>query len=255
VKYINFLQNYVTHFIIRILTFVCNKKAFSHTKYLVVDLRAKREEGVSLVFVFIKFKNMNEQIKWSVDQAHTEVGFKVKHLMIANVKGSFKTFEGSIYTKGRDFTTAEIDFWIDPSSVETGDSKRDEHLKGIDFFDVEHHKEITFVASTIGKANYDGIQDLWGELTMVGITKNVKLAVEFGGIIKDPWTNEKAGFTITGKIKRSDWGLVWNATIEAGGVLVSDDITILCELELTNIGFKDLKMELENDKNEVLDTM
>ena len=198
---------------------------------------------------------MNNQIKWSIDQAHTDIGFKVKHLMISNVKGTFKTFEGSIYTTGRDFTTAEIDFWIDPASISTGDSKRDEHLKSADFFDILKHKEITFTASTIGKANDDGIHELWGELTLVGVTKNIKLAVEFGGIIKDPWTNEKAGFTVSGKLNRSEWGLVWNATIETGGVLVSDEIYILCEIELTNTGFKDLKMELIADENEVLDTM
>jgi polyisoprenoid-binding protein YceI len=198
---------------------------------------------------------MNNQIRWSIDQAHTDIGFKVKHLMISNAKGSFKTFDGSIYTTGRDFSTAEIDFWIDPSSIDTGDFKRDEHLKGKDFFDVDNHKEITFMAATIGKPNDAGIHELWGELTMVGITKNIKLEVEFGGIIIDPWTNEKAGFTITGKIKRSDWGLVWNATIEAGGVLVSDEISILCELELTNMGFKDLKMEVIENANEVLETM
>ncbi len=198
---------------------------------------------------------MNNQIKWSIDQSHTEIGFKVKHLMISNVNGSFRTFEGSIHTTGRDFTTAEIDFWIDPSSIETGNIKRDEHLKSKDFFDVENYKEIVFIATTIGKANDDGIHELWGELTMVGVTENIKLDVKFGGIIKDPWTNEKAGFTITGKIKRSDWGLVWNAALEAGGVLVSDEISILCEVELTNIGFSDLKMEEIVDENEVLETM
>lgn len=198
---------------------------------------------------------MNNQIKWSIDEAHTAIGFKVRHLMITYVKGSFKTFAGSIYTTGRDFTTAEIDFWIDPASIDTGDSKRDEHLKSKDFFEVEKHKEITFNSSTIGKANHDGIHELWGELTMVGITKNVKLDVEFGGIVKDLRGNEKAGFTITGKIDRSDWGLVWNATIEAGGVLVSDEISILCEVELINIGFKDLKMEVVEDENAVFDTM
>jgi polyisoprenoid-binding protein YceI len=198
---------------------------------------------------------MNNQIKWSIDEAHTAIGFKVRHLMITYVKGSFKTFAGSIYTTGRDFTTAEIDFWIDPASIDTGDSKRDEHLKSKDFFEVEKHKEITFNSSTIGKANHDGIHELWGELTMVGITKNVKLDVEFGGIVKDLRGNEKAGFAITGKIDRSDWRLVWNATIEAGGVLVSDEISILCEVELTNIGFKNLKMEVVEAENAVFDTM
>jgi polyisoprenoid-binding protein YceI len=184
------------------------------------------------------------QIKWSVDQAHSEITFKVRHLMIAHVKGSFKTFDASIYTSEKDFTTAEVDLWIDASSIDTGDAKRDEHLKSADFFDVLNHKQITFTSSTIGKSGPDGSHDLWGELTMVGITKNVKLNVEFGGIQKDPWGNEKAGFTVTGKIKRSDWGLVWNTAVESGGVMVSDEIAISCEIELTNIGQKDLKMEL-----------
>ena len=198
---------------------------------------------------------MNNQIKWSIDQAHTEIGFKVRHLMISNVKGIFKIFDGSIYTTGKDFTKVEIDFWIDPTSIETGDSKRDEHLKSSDFFDAEKHRQIIFTSSTIDKADHNGIHELWGELTMIGITKNIKLSVEFGGIINDPWGNEKAGFTLTGKINRSDWGLVWNTTIEAGGVMVADEISILCEIELINAGYKELKMEIEEDKNEVLNTM
>lgn len=184
------------------------------------------------------------QTKWSVDQAHCEIGFRVRHLMIANVKGTFKTFDASIYTTLKDFTTAEIDLWIDPSSIDTGDTKRDEHLKSADFFDVKEHKQITFTSSTIGKTDTKGNQELWGELTMRGITKNVKLDVQFGGIIKDPMGNEKAGFTISGKIKRSDWGLIWNATIETGGLMVSDEVMISCEVELINRGQADMKMKL-----------
>ncbi len=183
--------------------------------------------------------------KWSVDQAHTEIAFKVRHLMIAHVKGSFKTFDASIYTNGKDFTTAEIDLWIDPSSINTGDAKRDEHLISADFFDAQNHKQITFTSSTIGNLDSEGNHELWGELTMIGVTKNVKLSVQFGGMIKDPWGNEKSGFTVTGKINRSDWGLVWNATLETGGLMVSDEVTILCEVELINIGQKDLEMKLE----------
>jgi len=184
--------------------------------------------------------------KWSVDQAHTEIEFKVRHLMIAHVKGAFKTFDASIYTDGKDFTTAEIDLWIDPSSINTGDEKRDEHLKSVDFFDIQNHKQITFTSSTMGKPDSDGNSELWGELTMVGITKNVKLNVKFGGIAKDPWGNEKSGFTVTGKINRSDWGLSWNASLETGGLLVSDEVTISCEVELINVGQDDLKMKLES---------
>ena len=192
---------------------------------------------------------MKNETKWSLDQAHSEIAFKVRHLMIAHVKGTFKTFDASIYTTAKDFTTATIDLWIDPSSITTGDEKRDEHLKGTDFFDVKNHKEITFTSSTIGKADSNGNHELWGELTMKGITKNLKLDVQFGGIANDPWGNEKAGFTVAGKINRSDYGLAWNTATETGGVMISDEVTISCEVELTNVGQTDLKMELKSDSS------
>ncbi len=193
---------------------------------------------------------MINQTKWSIDQAHSEVTFKVRHLMIAHVKGAFKTFDGSIYTNGKDFTTAEIDIWIDAASIDTGNKERDDHLKQLDFFDVANHKQIVFTSSTIGNVDEKGNHELWGELTMVGVKQNIKLDVEFGGIVKDPWGNERAGFTVSGKINRADWGLVWNNVMEAGGVMVSEEVNISCEIELTNVGFKDLTMELETSPNE-----
>ena len=174
--------------------------------------------------------------KWSIDHAHCEIAFKVRHLMVAYVKGAFKTFDASIHTSGKDFSTAEIDIWIDASSIATGDEKRDEHLKSADFFDVQNHNQISFKSSTIGKADTEGNHELWGELSMKGITKNIKLNVQLGGIINDPWGNEKAGFVITGKINRSDWGLVWNTLLETGGLMVGEEVTIFCEIELTNLG-------------------
>jgi polyisoprenoid-binding protein YceI len=189
---------------------------------------------------------METQTKWSIDPSHSQIEFKVRHLMISHVKGSFKTFEASIYTTGKDFATAEIDLWIDPSTISTGDTKRDEHLKSSEFFDIENHKQINFTSSTIGKENATGKHELWGELTMMGITKNIKLDVIFGGSSKDLYGQEKAGFNITGKIKRSDWGLVWNNTLETGGVAVSDEINIVCEIQLINLGKKDLTMELDS---------
>ncbi len=188
---------------------------------------------------------MTKENKWSIDTSHSEIAFKVRHLMIAHVKGAFKVFDASIYTTGKDFTTVEIDLWIDVASITTGDTKRDEHLKSPEFFDVKNHKQITFTARTIAKEVVEGKHELWGELTMIGITKNVKLDVQFGGVMKDPWGNEKAGFALTGKINRSDWGLTWNAALETGGVMVSDEVAISCEVELTNEGTKELKMELE----------
>lgn len=172
------------------------------------------------------------QTKWSIDPVHSEIGFKIKHLMITNIKGVFKEFDASIYTTNEDFLTAEIDFWMNPASVDTGDAKRDEHLAGPDFFDVENHKEITFTGNTFEKTDNDGSYELYGELSIKGITKQIKLDVEFGGVMKDPWGNEKAGFSINGKISRKDWGLTWNSVLETGGVMVSDEVKISCELQL-----------------------
>ncbi|MBK5285369.1 MAG: YceI family protein [Bacteroidia bacterium] len=188
---------------------------------------------------------MTNEKKWSIDQAHSEITFKVRHLMIAHVKGAFKTFDASIYTNAKDFTTAEIDLWIDASSITTSDTKRDEHLKSADFFDVQNHKQITFISGTVEKSDANGSHELWGELTMKGITKNIKLNVQFGGILNDPWGNERAGFTIAGKINRSDWGLIWNTPLETGGLMLSDEVTISCEVELINAGEKELTMELD----------
>ena len=192
-------------------------------------------------------ENKNKETKWSIDLTHSEIEFKVKHLMIAHVKGAFKTFDASIYTSGKDFSTADIDLWIDASSITTGDKKRDEHLKSIDFFDIQNYSQITFISNTIGESDANGNHELWGNLTMKGITKNIKLNVQFGGLIKDPWGKERAGFTVTGKINRSDWGLTWNTLMETGGLMVSDEVTILCEVELINEGQKKLIMELESE--------
>lgn len=170
--------------------------------------------------------------KWSIDVAHSEISFKVKHLMISNVNGVFKEFGGTIVTSGDDFVTAEIEFSMNPASLSTGDKKRDEHLKGPEFFDVEKHKKVTFLGKNYGKIGTDGSYTLNGELTMKGVTKPIELEVEFGGTMTDPWGNEKVGYTIVGKIDRRDWGLEWNASLETGGLLVSNDVRICCDVQL-----------------------
>jgi len=182
--------------------------------------------------------------KWSIDQAHSEIGFRVRHLMIAHVNGSFKTFDASIYTTNKDFSTAEIDLWIDASSITTDNEMRDKHLKNSEFFDVKRHKQLTFVSSTIGQADPDDNHELWGELAIVGITHNVKLNLKFGGILNDPWGNERSGFTVSGKINRSDWGLTWNQPTDSGGLMISDEVAISAEFELINMGQKCLTMHL-----------
>ena len=177
---------------------------------------------------------MDSQVKekWVIDPNHSEVSFRIKHLMISNVKGSFKEFEASIYTTGDDFMTAEIDCAIDVASIDTRNADRDVHIKGADFFDVETYPQISFLANTVETVDNDGSYELWGDLTIKGITKKVKLDVEFGGVVKDPWGNEKAGFSINGNINRKDFGLVWNAPLETGGVLLGDDVHISCEIQL-----------------------
>ena len=196
---------------------------------------------------------MPSETKWSIDRAHSEITFKVKHLMIAHVKGSFRIFDASIYTWGNDFTTAVIDLWIDASSITSDDEKRDEHLKSADFFDAANYKQLTFASSTMAPANVNGHHELWGGLTIKGISKKVKLDVHFGGILNDPWGNERAGFTVTGKINRSDWGLQWNAIIEAGGIMVSDEVMISCEFQLINPGQKEFKMQLPSpEENKIM---
>ena len=170
--------------------------------------------------------------KWVIDPTHSEISFKIRHLMITNVKGSFKEFDASIVSTGYDFTTAEIDCYINAASVATNNPDRDNHIMSEDFFDVVNYPQITFVASSAGSIDNDGSYELWGNLTIKGIGKKIKLDVEFGGVIKDPWGNEKAGFTINGKVNRKDWGLNWNTALEAGGVMLSEDVFISCEIQL-----------------------
>ncbi len=190
---------------------------------------------------------MTNETKWTIDPAHSEISFQVKHLMIAAIKGKFKTFDASVYTCGKDFTTAEIDLWIEAASVDTGDLKRDEHLRSTEFFDTENHLQITFRSNTVWDSDTADNHELWGELTIKGISRKIKLQVQFGGIITDPWGTEKAGFKVEGKIKRSDWELNWNTMLEAGGVMVSDEVNIVCEIELINAGKKDLSLVVETN--------
>ena len=175
---------------------------------------------------------MSAKTTWVIDPAHSEIAFKVKHLMISNVKGSFSEFSGQLLTDGDDFSTAEISFQINPASINTGAADRDGHLKTADFFDVENFKEITFNSGKLTKSGDDEFV-LSGNLVIKGVSNPVKLDVEFGGLMTDPWGNEKAGFTLTGKLNRKDFGLTWNRAIETGGVVVGEEVTITIDLEAT----------------------
>lgn len=174
---------------------------------------------------------MEERIKWELDPAHTDIAFKVRHLMITNVKGSFNKYELDATTMGNDFTTAQIEFRIDPKSIDTNNDDRDKHLRSADFFDTENHNDITFRSTSVERITGD-VYALNGNLAIRGISKPIKLEVEYGGTMTDPWGNVKAGFTIEGTINRKDWGLNWNAALETGGFLVGDDVKIQCDVQL-----------------------
>ena len=170
-----------------------------------------------------------EKIKWVVDPTHSEVHFKVKHLVISTVTGTFKAFEGALTTENDDFENAEIDFSLDVNSIDTNQVQRDEHLKSADFFNAAEYPQIIFKSTSFTKE--DGDYLLRGDLTAKGITKPVKLNVDFGGSATDFYGNEKAGFEITGKINRKDFGLTWDGITEAGAIVVGEEIKLNINLQ------------------------
>ena len=180
--------------------------------------------------------------KWTIDTAHSEIGFKVKHLVFSTVRGTFKDFEAEIFTHDVDFSRAEIQVRINPKSVDTNNEQRNAHLASGDFFAADEFPEIKFTAGKFISTGlvatgplavlHPGNHVLHGELTIRGITKPVDLDIEFGGVITDPWGKEKALFTIDGKINRKDWGLNYNSVLESGGLLISEDVWIHIELQL-----------------------
>lgn len=169
--------------------------------------------------------------KWILDPSHSEVEFKVKHMMISTVTGKFTKFDAQVETEGEDFMTAKVTFTADIDSITTNSDQRDTHLKGADFFDAAQHSQLKFVAAKYENVDNDGSYEVYGDLTIRGVTKHVKFDAEFGGVIKDPWGNTRAGITISGKINRKDYGLSWHAVTEAGGLVVSDEVRIHVGLE------------------------
>ncbi|QNA45882.1 YceI family protein [Lacibacter sediminis] len=174
---------------------------------------------------------MAQKTKWVIDPTHTEIGFKVKHMMFTNVSGKIDKYTATVETDGDDFANAVISFSGEANSVSTGSAERDKHLLSADFFDVEKFPTLEFRATSFTKVDEDNFE-LKGDLTMHGVTKQVTLEVESAGLMKDPWGNIKAAFSIKGKINRKDWGLTWNAALETGGVLVSEEVRIVAEVQL-----------------------
>jgi polyisoprenoid-binding protein YceI len=167
---------------------------------------------------------------WVSDPTHSEISFRVKHLMITNVRGRFDKFEATATANDDDFTSAQVTFKADASSIHTGVADRDTHLKSADFFDAETFPEIRFESTDLRKKS-DEEYELTGNLTIRDVTRPILLDVEFGGIVKDPYGQTKAGFTVEGRINRKEYGLTWSALTEAGGMVVSDEIKLHCDIQ------------------------
>ena len=174
---------------------------------------------------------MSNQGKWALDPMHSEVQFKVKHLVISTVTGTFKIFEGGLETATEDFSDAKIEFSLDVNSIDTNQGDRDNHLKSADFFNAEQYPAIKFKSISFTKNGDDYKLD--GHLTIKEVTKPVSLAVDFGGIATDFYGNVKAGFEVTGKINRKEFGLTWDGITEAGSIVVGEDIKLAINVQFS----------------------
>ncbi len=169
-------------------------------------------------------------VTWAVDTTHSSIDFTIRHMMIAKVKGTFHTFEAAIVADPEDLTTASIRFSVDVASIDTRNADRDGHLRSADFFDAEAHPKMTFEATRIAKKG-EGLYAVTGDFTLHGVTRSETFAVTYEGGGKDPWGNERVGFSVEGAIKRSDYGLTYNAALETGGVLIGDEVKVHLEIE------------------------
>jgi polyisoprenoid-binding protein YceI len=167
---------------------------------------------------------------WVIDPTHSEIQFKVKHLVISTVTGSFKSFEGSVETENDSFEGATVKFSADTDSIDTNQAQRDEHLKSADFFDAATHPKISFTGTL--KSTGDDSFSLKGELSVKDVTKPFEFKAEYGGNMTDFYGNNKSGFEITGKINRKEFGLEWSAVTEAGGVVVGDEVKLIANVQV-----------------------
>jgi polyisoprenoid-binding protein YceI len=176
-------------------------------------------------------KKQNMDTKWTIDAMHSEIGFKVRHMMISNLSGNFGKFAAEAATTGDDFSTANFKFIAAIDSINTGVADRDGHLKSAEFFDAATHPEMTFQSTSVKKIN-DNELEISGDMSIKGVVKPIMLKADFAGIAVDPYGQTKAGMSLTGKIKRGDFGLTWSAVTEAGNIVVSDEINLNCEVQL-----------------------
>jgi polyisoprenoid-binding protein YceI len=184
-----------------------------------------------LVILFFTAGSLFAQTKWNFDDSHTNVGFEVDHMLITTVEGEFNKYEGTVTTDGESFKDAKINFTIDVASINTDNEKRDNHLKSDDFFNAEKFPKITFKGKSMEQVEGNDWK-LVGDLTIRDVTKEVELDVDFKGQVQGPWGNTRVGFDISGVINRFDYNLKWNKVLEAGGLVVGEDVTINIDVQL-----------------------
>lgn len=172
---------------------------------------------------------MANETNWEFDPTHSAIDFKVRHMMISQVRGRFESFE--IKNEGEDLMQSEYVVEIEAKSIDTNDKKRDEHMRSEDFLDVENHEKITFKSSKLEPSGDEDNYRIHGTLTIKGVSKEASFDLEYGGTNTDPWGNQKAAFSVSGKINRKDYGLTWNETLETGGVLVGDTVNFTAEIQ------------------------
>lgn len=167
---------------------------------------------------------------WVLDTTHSELQFKVKHLMISTVTGQFNKFNATVETEGDDFATAKVHFEAEVNSISTNNEQRDGHLKAADFFDAEKYPDLLFEGDKMESVG-DDVHKLYGTITIKGVSKKVILNVDFGGITQDPWGNTRTGFSVTGKINRQDYGISFGAVTETGGLLLGDEVKVSANVQ------------------------
>ncbi|MDF1518327.1 MAG: YceI family protein [Lutibacter sp.] len=189
---------------------------------------------LSILIAVFGISIMSAQSKWNIDASHSSIRFAVDHMVISEVEGIFSTYEGSVTTTKDDFSDTKINFMVDVNSVDTDNAKRDEHLRSADFFETEKYPKMTFVSTSVTKTGTNKY-NLKGKLSLHGVTKEITLAMTYGGTTKDPWGNTKAGLKVTGVINRTDFGLKYNSVLEAGSLMIGEDVTITAKVELAKI--------------------
>jgi polyisoprenoid-binding protein YceI len=190
-----------------------------------------RKTNLFLAFLLLAAATLTAQTNWSVDKSHSKVGFSVSHLVITDVDGFFKEYDAKVTTSGDDFSTTNIDFTVNTSSIFTDNDGRDKHLRSDDFFNAEKFPQMVFKGKSMKKVSGNKYK-LVGDLTIRDVTKQVELDVKYNGMVKDPRGNIKAGFKVTGEINRFDYNLKWNTAIETGALVVGREVELVIDLQL-----------------------